>query len=280
MKAWSIAFTQACMGRLIPFLAIVVVGLLAIRVISAIVAKALETSKLEKAAHSLIRSLIRVILYLLLGLVAASSLGIDVTGVIALASVLSLAVSLSVQNALTNIIGGFTLLSTKPFQSGDFVEIAAESGTVTEIGMSYTKLITGDHKLICIPNSAVVSADIVNYTVLGTRRVEIAVSVSYEAETESVLDALYEAAKVPGARTDPAPFAALSQYGDSAIVYTLRVWSDASNYESVYFAVTQKIRAVFQDRGISMPYPHLNVHLTQDAHDGTKDALCVKPLAK
>ncbi len=256
---WSIG--TAMVNRILPFILILVVGIILIKVILNIVNKALEKSKLEKAAHSLIRSLTRVVLYLLLGLIAASALGIDVSGIIALASVLTLAVSLSIQNALSNIIGGFTLLYTKPFKSGDFVEIAGESGTVEEIGMSYTKLITGDHKVIYIPNSGVIAADIVNFTVSGTRRVDLTISASYNAPTEKVIAALREAAKVPGAFTDPAPFAAVNKYGDSAIEYVLRVWTTADAYWDVNFAVNEKIREAFRDGNIEMTYPHLNVHL-------------------
>ena len=258
---WIWSVSTAVVERVLPFTLILVAGFLIIKLVLNILSKALEKSGLEKAAHSLIKSLDRVVLYLLLGLIAASKLGIDVTGIIALASVLTLAVSLSVQNALTNVIGGITLLYTKPFKSGDFVEIAAESGTVEEIGMSYTKLVTPDNKLIYIPNSAVVSADIVNYTVTCTRRVDIAISASYNASSEDVLKALYEAAKVPGVMTDPAPFAAVSKYGDSAIEYTLRVWTKAESYWDVHFAINQKIRDTFANGGIEMTYPHLNVHL-------------------
>jgi small conductance mechanosensitive channel len=261
MTQWLINLGTSLANRLLPFLLIMIAGILMIKIILRIVNKALEKSKLEKAAHSLIKSLTRTVLYLLLGLIAASSLGIDVTGIIALASVLSLAVSLSVQNLLTNIIGGFTLLYTKPFKSGDYVEIAAESGTVSEIGMTYTKLITPDNKVIYIPNSAVVAADITNYSVTGTRRVELKISASYDAPTETVLKALYEAAQVDGVMSDPAPFAAVSTYGDHAIEYTLRVWSTADDYWTVYFAMNEKVRQTFKDNGISMTYPHLNVHL-------------------
>lgn len=256
---WSIG--TAMVERILPFVLIMVVGIILIKIILNIVNKALEKSKLEKAAHSLIRSLVRVVLYLLLGLIAASTLGIDVSGIIALASVLTLAVSLSVQSALSNVIGGFTLLYTKPFKSGDFVEIAGESGTVEEIGMSYTKLITPDNKVVHIPNSAVVAADIVNFTVAGTRRVDLTVSASYDTPTEKVVAALYEAAKVPGAFKDPAPFASVNSYGDSAIEYVIRVWTTAEAYWDVNFAVNEKIRETFRANGIEMTYPHLNVHL-------------------
>lgn len=258
---WLWGIGTALADRIVPFILILVIGLLIIKIVTRIVDKTLAKSKLEKAAHGLIKSLIRLVLLLMVGLTAASSLGIDITGVIALASVLTLAVSLSVQNALTNVIGGITLLYTKPFKSGDYVEIAAESGTVQEIGMSYTKLQTPDNKIIYIPNSAVVSADIVNFTVSGTRRVEITVSASYDTPTQSVLHALYEAAKVPGVLTDPAPFAALKSYRNSNIEYVLRVWTATDNYWDVNFAINAKIRETFRDGGVEMSYPHLNIHV-------------------
>ena len=254
-------FLNALISNVLPFVLIMVIGILAIRLIMKFVNGLLEKSKLEKAAHGLIRSLLQAVLYLILGLIAASRLGIDVTGIIALASVLTLAVSLSVQNLLTNIIGGFTLLYTKPFKSGDYVEIAAESGTVQEINITYTKLLTGDNKLIYIPNSAVVAADIINYSVTGTRRVDINVSASYDAPTEKVIEALLEAANVPGKLSDPAPFAAVTNYGESAIEYTLRLWSTADDYWDVFFAANQKVRECFEANGIGMTYPHINVHL-------------------
>lgn len=261
IKNWSLGFVSSAAYKIVPFLVILIGGTIIIKIVTGIVNRLLSKSKLEKAAHSLIRSLIRTTLYVLLGLMAASSLGFDVTGIIALASVLTLAVSLSVQNLLTNIIGGFTLLHTKPFVSGDFVEIAGESGTVTEIGMTYTKLCTGDNKIIYIPNSAVVSADITNFTVTGTRRVDVTISASYDDETEKVIAALYEAGKVEGAMTEPAPFATVTKYGDHAVEYVLRVWCVTDDYWNVNFAIHKKIRETFAASGISMTYPHLNVHL-------------------
>lgn len=247
--------------RVLPVAVIAVVGILVIRLVLNIVAETLERSKLEKAAHSLILSVIRVVLYVLLVLILASKLGIDVTGVIALASVLTLAVSLSVQNALTNVIGGFTLLYTHPFHSGDYVDVAGQSGTVREIGLTYTKLATPDNKMVSIPNSAVVAAEIVNYTVAGTRRVDIAVSASYDAPVAKVLEALRQAAQVDTTLPDHAPFAAVKNYGDSAIEYVLQVWSTAADYWTTLYAVNQKIKTVFDENGIQMTYPHLNVHL-------------------
>ena len=242
---------------------VLVLGLLVIRIVMKLLTKTLEKSKLEKAAHTLIVSLSRVAMYVLLALSVASSLGIDVTGVVALASVLTLAVSLSLQNALTNVMGGFTLLSTHPFHSGDFVEVAGQSGTVREINMTYTKLITPDNKVVSIPNSAVVAAQIVNYSAEDTRRVEVCVSASYDAPTQKVIDALVLAGTVDNALLNPAPVAYITAYGESAISYSLRVWVKTADYWDVYFLVNQRVKQIFDEQGIAMTYPHLNVHMMQ-----------------
>ena len=246
---------------ILPTVLLLVIGILVIRIVMRIVHKTLEKSKLEKAAHSLIKTVIRVVLYGLLALMAASKLGIDVTSVVALASVLTLAVSLAVQNALANVMGGFTLLYTKPFSSGDYVEIAGQSGTVQEIGLAYTRLSTPDNKSIYIPNSAVTSAEIVNYTVLGTRRVDIAVSASYDAPVQLVLETLRAAGKVPMALEDQEPVAAVDTYGDSAINYVLRVWCNTADYWDTKCMVMERVKELFDEKGVEMTYPHLNVHL-------------------
>ena len=261
MKNWlnmALGFVGA---NVLPSLLLVVIGLLVVAILRKIVKALLEKSKLEKAAHSLINSVVSVALYLLLGLAVASSLGIDITGVIALASVLTLAISLSVQNMLTNLIGGFTLLSTKPFASGDFVEIAGQSGTVKEIGLTYTKLLTPDNKEVSIPNSAVVAAQIVNYTVTGTRRVEIYVSASYDSPIEKVLDALRQAAEHPQVLEEPGVTAAVKEYADSTINYQLFVWTKSADYWTVKFEIQAKLKKIFDENGVEMSYPHLNVHM-------------------
>lgn len=240
---------------------ILVIGILAIRVVMKIIRVTLERSRLEKAAHSLITSLASTAMYILLALIAASTLGIDVSSIVALASVLTLALSLALQNIVSNIIGGFTILYTHPFHSGDYVEIAGQGGTVKEINMTYTMLSTPDNKLISIPNSAVVAAQIVNYSAAPTRRVEVVVSASYDAPTQKVIDALVQAGTVDNVLLDPAPKAVITNYGDSAITYSLRLWVKNPDYWDVYFLVNQRVKTIFDEQGIAMTYPHLNVHL-------------------
>lgn len=238
-----------------------VIGILVIRFVVKTLRGVLEKSKLEKAAHSLIVSIVKVVLYVLLGLMIASHLGVDVTGVVALASVLTLAVSLSLQNMLTNVFGGFTVLSNHPFRSGDYVDIGGQSGTVEEISMTYTRLATPDNKIIFIPNSVVVAAQIVNYSTAETRRVELTVGAAYGIPPQKVMDTLLEAAKTDMTLTDPAPFAAVSEYGDSTITYVLRFWVKSADYWDAYFQVNQRIGQCFAENNVEMSYPHLVVHM-------------------
>ncbi|MBQ2785610.1 MAG: mechanosensitive ion channel [Oscillospiraceae bacterium] len=262
VTGWLTDLGTGLATKILAAVVIAVIGCLLIRLVMNLLVKVLEKSKLEKAAYSLVKTLVRTALYVLLALIVASSLGIDVTGIVALASVATLAVSLALQNMLANVIGGFTLLYTHPFKSGDYVEIAGQSGTVTEIGMSYTKLNTPDNKMISIPNSAVVAAQIVNYTTMGTRRAEITVTAAYSAPAEKVIETLLEVAKDERILQEPAaPFAALTGYGESSIGYVLRFWVNGSDYWDVYYKVNREIKVAFDKAGVEMTYPHLNVHL-------------------
>ena len=127
--------------------------------------------------------------------------------------------------------------------------------------MTYTMLASPGNKLISIPNSAVVAAQIVNFSASQTRRVEVLVSASYDAPTQKVMDALVQAGTVELALPDPAPAAVVCQYGASDIQYSLRLWVKTEHYWDVYYQVNQRVKDVFDEQGIEMTYPHLNVHV-------------------
>lgn len=246
-------------GRVLPAVAIFVIGVIVIKILMRIILTLLKKTKIGEPAFSLIKGVLRVVLYVLLALVSASALGLDVTGIVAFASVLTLALSLSLQESLTNLIGGFTLLYTKPFTIGDFVEIAGQSGKVLTIGLNYTKLLTTDNKTVSIPNHNVVSAEIVNYTVAGIRRTDVTVSVAYDHPIPDVLAALKEAADVPTALRDPAPSAVVTDYGQDAVEYLLLVWSESADYWATTCATKENIQKVFNEKGIRISCNNMNV---------------------
>lgn len=253
-------------GQALPAAVTFFVGVWLLRALLRGVRKLLERSRMEPAAHSLILSVLRIVGYLLVGLIVASRLGVDVSGIIALAGVLSLAVSLAVENALANVFGGFTLLYTQPFHAGDLVEIAGQMGIVREVGLAYTKLVPGDNRTISIPNSAVTSAQIINYSVNGTRRYELRVKVAYDVPAKDVTEALLEAAAgVETALADPAPFAAVAAYGESGVEYVLHVWFRADDHWPGSFLVNSRVKEILDERGIAMAYPHINVHMERES---------------
>ena len=247
------------LDKLIPAVIILVIGILLIRLIMAITGKALKRTPVENPVLGLLRSVIRVVLYILLSLICASALGLDVTGVVALASVLTLAVSLSLQDALANVIGGFTLLTTKPFTIGDFVEVAGQTGTVNAIGLNYTKLATTDNKTVSIPNAQVVAAEIVNYTVAGTRRTDVTVYVSAQHPAKQVMDALKEAASVPTALEEKPATVVITDYAQGAVVYLLQVWSKSGDYWATTCQTKENINAIFERENISMCYNQIKL---------------------
>lgn len=254
-------FDSLTLSKIIPPLIVFLVGLVAVRLLLKLFDRALERSKLERAAYAMLRTGMKVLLYVILILTVAGQLGVNVSSLVAVLSVVSLALSLAVQGALTNIVGGITLLTTHPFKAGDYVEIGDISGTVQEVGVTYTKLLTPDSKTICIPNSTAAAAEITNYSTAGTRRVEITVSVDYGSQAEAVKAALLRAAALPAVLPEPAPFAGLQAYGDSAVVYVLQFWTQTADYWPTFYAVNEAIAREFARDGIVMPYPHLQVHL-------------------
>ena len=254
-------FDSLTWQKVIPPLVLLLVGLVAVRLLLRLFDRALERSRLERAAYAMLRSVMKVLLYFILLLLVAAQLGVDVSSLVAILSVISLARSLAVQGALTNVVGGVTLLTTRPFKAGDFVELGDQSGTVLEVSVTYTKLQTPDNKIVSIPNSTAAAARITNFSAAGTRRVDLTVSASYRSPVESVKAALLRAANSPTSLFTPEPFAGVKEYGDSAITYVLQVWSSAPDYWTTYFTVNEAISREFAQDGIEMTYPHLNVHL-------------------
>ena len=256
---WIAPVGQYACSKLLPMVILFALGVLVIQIALKLVKKLLVKTNMEKAAQTLILTATQIVLYVLLALAVASGLGIDVTGVVALASVLTLAISLSVQNILANVFGGFTLLYTKPFVSDDYVEIAGQSGTVKEIGLTYTKLATPDNKIVSIPNSAVVSSEIVNYTVTGTRRLDINLAVSYGVDPELVMQILQKAAKQPEVLETPAPVIAMKEYNEQSITYGMMLWCNGADYWNLKFAVNLELSRLAKDAGIRFYDPQMKV---------------------
>lgn len=253
----------ASFEKLLPAIIALLIGVVAAKVICGLFDKLLAKSKLETSLHAFLRSIFHIIIYVIVALIVAGTLGFNVSSLVALLSVVSLAFSLAVQGALANIAGGIQILSARPFRVGDFVELDNVSGTVEEIRMVYTVISTIDNKRVFVPNSDVAAACITNYTAEGKRRVDVVFSVAYGSDIDTVKAALRRCADVDTVLKEPEVFVGLQAYKDSCIEYVVRAWCKTEDYWPTYFAIQENAQGVFEAAGIEMTYPHLNVHLEQ-----------------
>ena len=170
--------------------------------------------------------------------------------------------SIVMMTAAAGFAGGLVLLVTKPFAVGDYVDTPCGAGTVKDLTLTYTYLDTPDGLRIAAPNSSISAGKITNYTALGTRRIEHAVSASYDAPVQTVRQALLDAvARTPGLLDKPAPEVYVNAYGESGIEYIVRAWARNADYWPAYYALLEGIKTAFDQRSVEMPYNHLNVHI-------------------
>ena len=248
--------------KAISSLVLLAVCLAAVRGAAALVKRLLGRTAMDPRGQRLAVRGVRTLLYIVAALVVLGSLGIDVTSLIALVSVFSLAVSLAVQDTLSNVAGGMVLLFSKPFSLGDYIDTGDGEGEVAEITMTHTKLDTFSGQRVMLPNSKLVAGKIVNYSVRGVRRADLRVCASYDDSPEKVRAACLKAVSRRGdVLPDPAPQVVLAAYGESAIEYRVRFWAKTEHFWDASNAVLEDLRRAFAEEGVAMTYDHLNVHL-------------------
>ena len=240
--------------RIVLALIVLVVCLVLMRIIKHALNKTLEKSKkLDGTIKAFIRPAVTTVMWILTSILVADALGIPTTSLVAAFSVVGLALSLSVQNIMANIFSGMTLLASRPFVVGDFVEVAGRMGKVKKIGLFYTTLDTADNMVVSIPNGDVTASSIVNYNTAELRRVDLLFWASYADETESVKAAIMEVvAADERILTEPAPFAAINGYKAGGVEYVTKLWVNTADYWDVYYAMNEKVRESFKKHGITM----------------------------
>jgi small conductance mechanosensitive channel len=249
---------------IILFVVVLLGGMLAVKVAMAIFRKMINRSKLRGTAGNFLLSLLKTALVVLYVIILLSMLGVDTTSLVAIFSVLTLAISLAVQGVISNLASGIMLVVTKPFEEGDFADIGGAAGTVEKIHITCTKLRTGDNKVITIPNSTVTAANIINYSTKDTRRVDLTFSVAYGSDVEKVKSIILGViAKHELALKDPAPMVRLTEHGASSLDFVTRVWTKNSDYWTVNFDLKEQVLAAFVAEGIEVPFPQMDVHVIQ-----------------
>ena len=224
--------------------------------------KSKKFAKLDPSLRAFFRNLLKLTLYTVVILTAANVLGVPLTSVLTLFASAGVAISLAMQGALSNLVGGLTLLILKPIKSGEFVKIGDYEGTVLTIGAFYTDLRTFDNRHISLPNNTLTNTAIVNYTREGTRRVDMTYSVSYASDLDTVYAALNRMiGNCASVLPDPAPTVVLQKCADSSVDFTVRAWVKAEDYWNVYFYMTDAGKRALDEAGIEIPFPQMDVHI-------------------
>ena len=227
--------------------------------------RALDKSKLDAPVKRAIVNFERVVLWVTALLMIMGKLNISTASLVALVSVAGLALSLSLQNTLSNVFAGITLLVTRPFKPGDFVEAGTTSGTVTRMGLFYVTLLTYDNKEIHVPNSDIAASRLTNYTAEPTRRVDLNFGLEYGCEAGAVRAALLAAAKEDvRVLPEPEPVVVVSAYLSSSVQYTLRCWALTADYWAVYYALNESARRHLEAAGLSLAFDRLDVRIVKD----------------
>lgn len=261
----GISLGTLTLGKVISAAVTLLICLLVIRVLMKLLNRLLSRSKLDARVQKYVAAGVRTVLYVITALIVVDSLGIPVTSLVALLSVGSLGITLAAEDILGNVAGGLVILSSHPFALGDFLEVGGTSGTVEEISLNHTKLITPDGLMVLLPNKELASSKMTNYTVNGQRRIVWKVSASYDAPTETVKAACRRALEqTENLLEDPAPTVYLTAYKESSIEYTVYCWATPENWWGAYLALGEHLRDAFREYGVEMTYNHLNVHIIEN----------------
>ena len=239
----------------IKFLIVLVVGYLAIRLLTYIFGKSKVMKKLDPTIFALISGLVRFFLYVAYLIIILSLLGIPMTTFIAMLSALGLAIALALQGNLSNFASTLMLLTFKPFKVGDFIESQNNIGTVKDIQLLFTHILTPENKKIIIPNSELINSRITNYTSEENRRIDFVFSASYDDDVEEVKDIIMEIVdKHPLILKEPLPVVRLSGHALNSLDYDVKVWGHKDNFWSIKYDMYEQVRAEFLKRNITIPY--------------------------
>ena len=195
---------------------------------------------------------------------AVSYLGVPTTSFVAIIGSIGLAIGLSLQGSLSNFAGGFLILMLKPFKSGDFITGAGHSGTVQEIQIFYTRILTPDNKLITIPNGQLSNDSIINFSANENRRLDLNLGVGYGQDIDHVKQVIRQVLdRHPAILKEPEPFIRLGEWGDSSINFIVRVWVKKDDFWPTNFDLIEELKREFDNNGIEIPFPKMDVYIKE-----------------
>ncbi|PIE25243.1 MAG: mechanosensitive ion channel protein MscS [Neptuniibacter caesariensis] len=243
-------------------LAIFIVGRWIVKQVMKVVERLLRRANLDDMLINFVTSIANVVLLLFIIVAALNQLGVDTTSLIALVGAAGLAIGLSLQDSLKNFAAGVMLIIFKPFREGDLVEAAGVLGVIEHIQIFNSIMRTADNKEIIVPNGAIYGGVIINYSARDTRRVDMVFGIGYDDDLRKAKEILNEIiAADERILKDPAPVVAVSELADSSVNFVVRPWVNSADYWPVMWDITETVKLRFDEEGISIPYPQMDVHL-------------------
>ena len=250
--------------KIISALLILVIGRALIRFVLKHFPKGTEKHPLDATARNFFISITKCALYMILIITIVSILGVPLASIITVVGSAGAAIALALQGSLSNLASGIMLLIFKPLKIGDYIEVDSASGTVSDLGIFYTTLITSDNRHITLPNSSLTNATITNYSRERTRRLELVFTADYSTDVEQAKQILLDTVRAhPYTLSNPVPFVRLTALDSSSINFTVRVWCLAENFWDLNCDLTEQIKEAFDENNISIPFPQLDVHVKQ-----------------
>lgn len=245
--------------------AILFIGFRLAKFFSKSIAKILEKRDSDAGLISFMRSLVLSMIRLLTVITVFTQLGIEMTSFIAILGAAGLAIGMAFSGTLSNLAGGVMILVFKPYKVGDFIEAQGETGTVSEIQIFHTILLTPDNKTIIVPNGPLSNGNLTNYSMQPTRRVDFTFGFGYGEDLKLAKETVLEIVKShPKVMKDPEPFVRLGSLGDSSVNLTVRIWAKKEDYWDIHFYVNEKVYEKFDEvEGLSIPFPQMDVHVDQ-----------------
>ncbi|WP_415888612.1 mechanosensitive ion channel family protein [Neptuniibacter sp. SY11_33] len=246
-------------------LAIFFIGRWVVKQVIKLLERVLRKAKVEDMLVNFVSSIASVVLLLFVIVASLNQLGVDTTSLIALLGAAGLAIGLSLQDSLKNFAAGVMLVIFKPFREGDFVEAAGVAGVVEHIQIFNTIMRTGDNREVIIPNGAIYSGVITNFSARDTRRVDMVFGIGYDDDLRKAKEILNEIiAADERILKDPAPVVAVSELADSSVNFVVRPWVNSADYWAVLWDTTETVKLRFDEEGISIPFPQMDVHLHKE----------------
>ncbi len=242
-------------------LVIFIVGRIVVGIVVGLVRKVMLRTGVDEMLVGFVTSILRWLLLLFVIVAALDQLGVDTTSLVAIFGAAGLAIGLSLQSSLGNFAAGVMLIIFRPFQKGDFVDIAGTTGSVEAIGIFTTTLVTPDNKVTIVPNGGIYASTITNFSARDTRRVDMVFGVSYDDDIREVRKALEDIiAADDRVLAEPAPVIEIGELADSSVNFIVRPWVKSSDYWQVLWDTTATVKTKFDEAGISIPYPQMDVH--------------------